>query len=187
MNNVNPKEFLAVIKKSSTKEAIEFVPVFPVITGTCCISFKAGPHPAHKENLKFLIPRDSNLTLFDWMPEELPQREDDFYGVDRSLDRARLAGTVCKLQQKLEDAVVIGHTLTEREGSSPDFCFIPKKFSNIAFVLPSKDLKIVFCDELITDIFLVSSESWIDYGSTLICVSPYRNTRLLLTEAPLSC
>jgi hypothetical protein len=78
--------------------------------------------------------------LEDWIPQTAPAST-SFFGVDRTLD-TRLGG--CRLDStspllNLEEALIEGATLCNREGGSPDYAFMnPQKVGDLIKLLGSK-------------------------------------------------
>lgn len=71
--------------------------------------------------------------LGGWLPVTNPSGADNFFGVNRSVDRVRLAGTSWNgTNQSIEEALIDAAIVCAREGGSPDYVFLnPFSFSNL--------------------------------------------------------
>lgn len=86
---------------------------------------------------------DRNLSvsgLAAWLPEAAPAGGDNFFGVDRSVDPTRLAGVRYDgSAMSIEEALVGGLTLCNREGGNPKVVFMNyTDWSNLELALGSK-------------------------------------------------
>jgi hypothetical protein len=86
---------------------------------------------------------DRNLSLSGlaaWLPEVAPTSGDSFFGVDRSVDSTRLAGVRFDGSAlSIEEALVQGLTLCNREGGNPKVVFMNyTDWSNLELALGSK-------------------------------------------------
>lgn len=86
---------------------------------------------------------DRNLSLAGlaaWLPETAPTAGDSFFGVDRSVDPTRLAGVRFDGSAlSIEEALVQGLTLCNREGGNPKVVFMNyTDWSNLELALGSK-------------------------------------------------
>lgn len=89
------------------------------------------------------IDGDRNLAvsgLAAWLPETAPTAGDSFFGVDRSVDSTRLAGVRYDGSAlSIEEALVGGLTLCNREGGNPKIVFMNyTDWSNLELALGSK-------------------------------------------------
>lgn len=89
------------------------------------------------------IDGDRNLAvsgLAAWLPETAPTGGDSFFGVDRSVDSTRLAGVRYDGSAlSIEEALVGGLTLCNREGGNPKIVFMNyTDWSNLELALGSK-------------------------------------------------
>lgn len=89
------------------------------------------------------IDGDRNLAvsgLAAWLPETAPTSGDSFFGVDRSVDSTRLAGVRYDGSAlSIEEALVGGLTLCNREGGNPKIVFMNyTDWSNLELALGSK-------------------------------------------------
>lgn len=89
------------------------------------------------------IDGDRNLAvsgLAAWLPETAPTSGDSFFGVDRSVDSTRLAGVRYDGSAlSIEEALVGGLTLCNREGGNPKIAFMNyTDWSNLELALGSK-------------------------------------------------
>lgn len=89
------------------------------------------------------IDGDRNLAvsgLAAWLPEVAPTGGDSFFGVDRSVDSTRLAGVRYDGSAlSIEEALVGGLTLCNREGGNPKIVFMNyTDWSNLELALGSK-------------------------------------------------
>lgn len=82
-----------------------------------------------------------------WLPATV-SGSDNFYGVNRSTDKTRLAGiTYDGSAQSIEEALVDAAGLVAREGGNPDHCFISyKDFRNLVKAMGSKQQYIQYTD-----------------------------------------
>ena len=82
-----------------------------------------------------------------WLPATV-SNSDNFYGVNRSTDKTRLAGiTYDGSAQSIEEALVDAAGLVAREGGNPDHCFISyKDFRNLVKAMGSKQQYIQYTD-----------------------------------------
>ena len=63
--------------------------------------------------------------LAAWLPTSAPTAGDNFFGVDRSSDPARLAGVrYAGTTQPIEEALIDASMLLAREGGMPEYCFM---------------------------------------------------------------
>lgn len=63
--------------------------------------------------------------LAAWLPSSAPTSGDNFFGVDRSSDPARLAGVrYAGTTQPIEEALIDASMLLAREGGMPEYCFM---------------------------------------------------------------
>lgn len=78
--------------------------------------------------------------LADWLPDTAPTSGDSHFGVDRSVDVTRLAGTISDGTGKpIEEALVDAAVTVGREGGRPDVCFVSfEKFGELEKSLGSK-------------------------------------------------
>lgn len=67
-----------------------------------------------------------NITgLMGWLPQTDPSGGENFFGVDRSVDRTRLAGLVSDATGKtIQEALIDAAMFVAREGGSPDVVFM---------------------------------------------------------------
>ena len=89
------------------------------------------------------IDGDRNLAisgLAAWLPKTAPTSGDNFFGVDRSVDSTRLAGVRYDGSAlSIEEALVGGLTLCNREGGNPKLVFMNyTDWSNLELALGSK-------------------------------------------------
>lgn len=75
-----------------------------------------------------LVQGDNNLKvkgLSAWLPVTDPTTGDSFFGVDRSVDRVRLAGLYYDgSAQNIEEALIDAVSILNREGGEPDVAFV---------------------------------------------------------------
>lgn len=77
----------------------------------------------------YLLVRGDNNAMISglqgWLPTSAPTSGDNWYGVDRSQDPTRLAGVRYDGSAlSIQEALVQGSQLLDREGGFPDFCFM---------------------------------------------------------------
>ena len=77
-----------------------------------------------------------------WIPSTAPASNDSFFGVNRSVDRSRLAGiyvAAAASDSKIETTLIDGVSLLNREGGRPDMIWISfKKYAELTVELGSK-------------------------------------------------
>ena len=97
-----------------------------------------------------LEPLNQPYGLAGWLPTTSPSST-TFYGVNRSLDATRLGGVRYNGQnQSIEEAIISGSTLLNREGGHPDVCIM--NFSAWSSLAKSLESKVIYLDHQIGDI-----------------------------------
>lgn len=78
--------------------------------------------------------------LRGWLPATDPASNDNFWGVNRSADRTRLAGIFYDGgKMTIEQGLTKGISLLSREGGRPDYIFVnPDSYSNLVLELGAK-------------------------------------------------
>jgi len=174
----------------------------PVIFGSPMgrSSFFVGQQNATRSTL---IQFDTNaafkeLTRQDWIPEELTVF-DNFLGVNRNVDRTRLAGCTMIWDTGIsaQDNLVKASSYISREGGRVDYAYVPTKiFLELAATHPLKDnlgrvhvyrlahslgfMDVIPDSTLENECFLVQSDTWGMCGNQLVCHAPGCNVRLML-------
>lgn len=81
--------------------------------------------------------------LQGWIPATAPSSGDSFWGVDRSQDVTRLSGIRYDgSAESIEEALIDGAAAVNREGGSPDMCFI--NFASYAALLKALGAKVQY-------------------------------------------
>jgi len=119
---------------ASPRAALGYVTAVDRQAGTVTVSAtalggSAGTPTGWTANDFLLVQGDNNNTisgLSAWLPTTAPSSTDNFYGVNRSADRIRLAGVYYNgASQSLEEALIDASMLTAREGGKPDHVIMP--------------------------------------------------------------
>ena len=139
---------------SSPRAALGYVVAVDRANGELTVSATAQGGAAGDPSLWvpndfLLVQGDNNATISGlgaWLPATAPGPTDNFYGVNRSQDATRLAGVRydgrnMPIQEALSNAAI----LSNREGGSPDHCFLD--FGSYANLLNALGAKIQYVDQ----------------------------------------
>lgn len=115
------------------RAALGYVIARSVTAGTITVASSglggsAGSPSGWAANDYLLVQGDVNLKLTGlagWLPSTAPSGGESFYGVDRSVDRARLAGIYYDGSgQSIEEALIDHSALIAREGGKPGIAWV---------------------------------------------------------------
>ena len=99
------------------------------VKGIVTLTSAATPTGTWAANAYLTVQGDTNLKLKGlsaWLPFTDPANNDNFFGVNRSVDRVRLAGVAWDGSgQTIEEAVIDASAILAREGGKPDVCLLP--------------------------------------------------------------
>lgn len=170
-------------------------------------------YSANKPNIiSFNVPHyGTPLTVSDWITPLDINKKDNFCGVDRNLDRARLAGNIANSSEYIDIVAAIIHTqhLVNREGGMPSFLFIPSyKYEeyqkNIRYGSKAINNNITTTQTIYgaikilpantKDMYLLHPDDWINIVDqngnhlTLVCKNPGHQGRIILeAESEFEC
>lgn len=138
---------------ASPRAALGYVTAVDRQAGTVTVSAtalggSAGSPSGWTTNDYLLVQGDNNNTISGvaaWLPTSAPSSTDNFYGVNRSADRIRLAGVYYNgSSQSVEEALIDSAMLTAREGGKPDHVIMP--FATFGALEKSLGAKIQYVD-----------------------------------------
>lgn len=174
------EKLLALLPISAVESDPILAPVnYTPIRGTCGCG--TGAPSSH---MTFQVPANSDLKVSDWIPIANPEQGELWHGVERYLDRLRLAGVVYHAHHRdsLENQYVTGSACLNREGGIPDYVFAPgdlyMRLANVKERHGSP--KLIPCDNLEGEIVLIQLNTWKRYSHTLVCEAPGFNCRIIL-------
>lgn len=136
----------------------------------------------------FAIQRDSELNFRHWLPGHDVKKDDNFFGVNRSLDWIRLAGqNISKNLSEQSEMESILHLMgyLAIEGAKTDILIVPMKCSieEDYFLSPYGKHKVIKSEDLAKNEYLcLQSNTWIKYPNTLVCTNPGYNGRLIINQ-----
>ncbi len=117
-------------------------------SGVLQITFSQDPTATWTANKFLQVQGDLNAKIsgFEgWLPFAAPASNDDWYGVNRSVDRTRLAGVPYDgSSQSIEEAYIDAASLVAREGGMPTMS--PTNFASYAALEKSLGSKVQYVD-----------------------------------------